>query len=259
MPSSDRSVLLGEFIRSHRERLPPPLKASGRRRTPGMRREELAEASAVSSTWITWLEQGREVAASVSALSRLAGALRLNSAERATLFDLAGKRDPVPHEEPNNVLVPAILKLPSLLSVPAYLLDHAWTARAWNPGAENLFAGWLDRESTERNLLKFVFLSPGAQTLIDDWPDRSRRLVAEFRADYSRSPDDIEMQELINELSAGSKYFVQYWKEQTVLHRDGGARSFNHPVHGKQNFLQTTLLVASQQECKLVCLAPATS
>ena len=132
MPSSDRNILLGEFIRSHRERLPPPARATGRRRTPGMRREELAEASAVSSTWITWLEQGREVAASVSALSRLAEALRLNSAERATLFDLAGKRDPVSHDEPKNVLAPSILNLPLLLNVPAYLLDHTWTARAWN-------------------------------------------------------------------------------------------------------------------------------
>jgi len=256
MPSSDRNILLGEFIRSHRERLPPPARATGRRRTPGMRREELAEASAVSSTWITWLEQGREVAASVSALSRLAEALRLNSAERATLFDLAGKRDPVSHDEPKNVLAPSILNLPLLLNVPAYLLDHTWTARAWNLNGENLFIGWLDKESTERNLLKFVFLSPGAQTLIDDWPDRSRRLVAEFRADYSRNPDDMEMQALINELSERSHYFVQHWKEQTVLHRDGGARSFNHPVLGKQNFLQTTLLVASHQDCKLVCLAP---
>jgi transcriptional regulator with XRE-family HTH domain len=221
-----------------------------------MRREELAEASGVSATWITWLEQGREVAASVNALSRLAEALKLNSAERATLFDLAGKRDPVAHDEPTNVLVPGILILPSLLTVPAYLLDHAWTARSWNRNAENLFVGWLDKESTDRNLLKFVFLTSSAQTLIDDWPDRSRRLVAEFRADYSRSPDDIEMQDLINELSAKSTYFAQYWKEQSVLHRDGGARSFNHPVHGKQDFLQTTLLVATQQKCKLVCLAP---
>ena len=256
MNTSERSAILGTFIRSHRERLPPPAKAAGRRRTPGLRREELAAAAVVSATWITWLEQGRNVAASVGALARLAEALRLTSAERASLFDLAGKRDPVAPEEPQSELLPSLLALPLLLAVPAYLLDHTWTARAWNAAAAILFTGWLDNGSTDRNLLKFVFLLPSAQTLIADWPDRARRLVAEFRADYSRRPHDEAMQQLIAELTAGSILFARYWQEQTVLHREGGARSFNHPLHGQQNFLQTTLLVASQQECKLVCLAP---
>ena len=256
MSSSDRYILLGEFIRSRREQLPPPARATGRRRTPGMRREELAEAAAVSSTWVTWLEQGREVAASVNALARLADALRLDSAERATLFDLAGKRDPIPHTESKINLTPSILNLPALLTVPAYLLDPTWTAQTWNAAAEKLFVGWLDQASTDRNLLRFVFLAPSAQTLIADWPGRCRRLVAEFRADYSKNPDDVEMQELINHLLGKSDLFAHYWKEQSVLHRDGGARSFYHPVLGQQNFLQTTLIVASHQECKLVCLAP---
>jgi len=256
MKNSERSIILGAFIRSHRERLPPPAKAAGRRRTPGLRREELAEASAVSATWITWLEQGRDVAASAPALARLADALRLTPPERASLFDLAGKRDPTALEEPDNELNPNLINLPSLFTVPAYLLDHSWTARAWNSAAADLFTGWLDEKSTERNLLKFVFLAPEAQTLISDWPDRSRRLVAEFRADYSRRPQDVAMLELINGLATGSELFSRYWKEQAVLHREGGARSFKHPSSAVQNFMQTTLLVATQQECKLVCLAP---
>ncbi len=265
MKNSDRSLLLGNFIRSHRERVTPPSHTAAnaapqtvsRRRTPGLRREELASAAAVSVTWITWLEQGRDVAASDTALARLAQALSLTSAERATLFDLAGKRDPVTPDEPHGDLHPSILALPSLFTVPAYLLDHSWTAKAWNPAAAQLFIGWLDEKSTDRNLLKFVFLDRQAQTLIADWRDRSRRLVAEFRADYSRRPHDVAMQELIAELSNRSALFCDFWKEQSVLHREGGARSFNHPSSGMQNFVQTTLLVASHQECKLVCLAPA--
>jgi len=257
MKNSERSIILGNFIRSHRERLVPPTKAATRRRTPGLRREELADAAAVSVTWVTWLEQGRDVTASPGALARLADALRLTSAERASLFDLAGKRDPVTPDGPQNDLLANLLALPLLFTVPAYLLDHSWTARAWNPAAAHLFAGWLDEQSTDRNLLNFVFLQPQAQTLIADWAERARRLVAEFRADYSRRPHDVTMQELITSLSTKSTLFSQYWKEQTVLHREGGARSFNHSVSGVQNFLQTTLLVASQQECKLVCLAPS--
>jgi transcriptional regulator with XRE-family HTH domain len=256
MTQSDPRRILGAFIRAHRERLPPPVKAAGRRRTPGLRREELAEASGVGITWITWLEQGRDVAASAAALARLAEVLRLTSAERASLFDLAGKRDPVAPAEPQIDLLAGLLNLPLLLAVPAYLLDHTWTARAWNAAAARLFYGWLDEESEDRNLLKFVFLSPDAQTLIADWPERSRRLVAEFRADYSRRPHDVAMLELIEDLSMNSQLFSQYWKDQAVLHREGGERRFNHPVGGAQCFLQTTLLVASQQECKLVCLAP---
>ncbi|MBB3224276.1 helix-turn-helix transcriptional regulator [Pseudoduganella umbonata] len=251
----DPRRLLGAFIRAHRERLPPPAKAFGRRRTPGLRREELADAAGVSATWITWLEQGREVAASAAALARLADALRLTSAERASMFDLAQKRDPAPAKSQAG-LPGDLLALPSLFTGPAYLLDRTWTVRAWNPAAARLFSGWLDDEAGDRNLMRFVFLAPLAQALIADWPERSRRLVAEFRADFSRCPHEPAMLELIDDLSANSPLFSRCWKEQAVLHREGGERTFKHPADGMLRFLQTTLLVASQQECKLVCLAP---
>jgi transcriptional regulator with XRE-family HTH domain len=252
----DPRRLLGAFIRAHRERLPPPAKAGARRRTPGLRREELADAAAVSTTWITWLEQGREVAASAAALARLADALRLTSAERASMFDLAQRRDPAPASAQADV--PGdLLALPSLLTVPAYLLDRTWTVRAWNAPAARLFSGWLDDDTADRNLMRFVFLSPAAPALIADWPERCQRLAAEFRADYSRCPHDAAFLELIDDLSAGSELFPRCWKEQAVLHREGGERMFHHPSDGVLRFMQTTLLVAAQPECKLVCLTPA--
>jgi transcriptional regulator with XRE-family HTH domain len=256
MDQANPRRILGAFIRAHRERLPPPEKVAGRRRTPGLRREELAEASGVSLTWITCLEQGRDVAASAAALARLADALRLNAAERASLFDLAEKRDPAPAQLQDD-LPGELRSLPSLFTVPAYLLDRTWTARAWNAAAARLFTGWLDNEVEDRNLLRFVFLSPRAQTLIADWPERARRLAAEFRADYSRRPHDAAMLALIDELSMESPLFSHCWKEQSVLLREGGERRFQHPLDGVLCLVQTTLLVASQQECKLVCLAPA--
>lgn len=247
--------MLGAFIRAHRESLPPPTGATSRRRTPGLRREELADAAGVSATWITWLEQGREVAASVSALTRLAEALRLTPAERASLFDLAGKRDPAGVAESEIELPAELLRLPDLFAGPAYLLDRTWTARAWNAAAADLFTGWLDETATERNLLRFVFLNPGARRLIADWPERARRLAAEFRADYNRRPRDPALQALIDELLEASPVFAEHWPKQAVLNREGGERSFQHPVHGLQCFMQTTLLVAAQPDCKLVCLA----
>ena len=254
MTESNPRRLLGAFIRAHREHLPPPTKTTTRRRTSGWRREELADAALVSVTWITWLEQGREVAASPAALARLSDALRLTAAERATLFDLAGKRDPLEPETLPTELLPEWLHLPSGFIQPAYLLDDCWTARAWNKKATKLFIGWLDETTTERNLLKFVFLSATAKTLIADWSERAQRLVAEFRADYSRHPQNLMMQQLIDELLTKSPEFANYWRTQTVLKREGGKRQFNHPMDGQQGFLQTTLLIAEQPDWKLVCL-----
>lgn len=255
MTDTNPRALLGAFIRAHRERLPIAGKLLGRRRTPGWRREELAEAAGVGLTWITWLEQGRDVSASPAALARLADALRLNPAERASLFDLAGRRDPVEPGEPPTDIAAHVLALPQLMQVPAYLLDHLWTARAWNPAAAQLFTGWLD-EGAEKNLLRYVFLAPAARALIADWPERAQRLAAEFRADFSRRPRDAAMQALVDALSAQSPLFTQLWREQTVLHREGGERRFCTPQGGTARYQQTTLLVASQVECKLVCLAP---
>jgi transcriptional regulator with XRE-family HTH domain len=255
MTVANPRAMLGAFIRAHRERLPISGKLPGRRRTPGWRREELADATGVGLTWITWLEQGRDVSASPAALARLAEALRLNAAERASLFDLAGRRDPVDPGEPATDIASHVLALPMLMTVPAYLLDHLWTARAWNPAASRLFAGWLDL-GAEKNLLRYVFLTEAAKSLIADWPERAQRLVAEFRADFSRRPRDAAMQALVDALSAQSPLFTKLWREQTVLHREGGERGFLKPQGGVDHYQQTTLLVASQVECKLVCLTP---
>lgn len=256
MTDPDPRAMLGTFIRAHRERQPAPPKAAGRRRTPGWRREELADAAGVGVTWITWLEQGRDVSASPQALARLADALHLNSAERASLFDLAGRRDPVEPAELQTVLSPRVLALPALMQVPAYLLDHLWTARAWNTAAAQLFVGWLDDPNAEKNLLRYVFLSPVARERIAEWPERARRLVSEFRSDFSRRPRDAAMAALIDDLIALSPAFADLWRQQTVLLREGGERGFQVPGRGLMRYQQSTLIVASHPECKLVCLEP---
>src|SRR5262249_46529236 len=151
---------LGDFIRAQRERLTPEaagLVAAGRRRTPGLRREEVAQLAGLSATWYTWIEQGRDVSISPTALARLATALGLGRAARAYLFELAGKRDPDPGSGAVDPLPPAVAAAVAAVSAPAYLLDRYWNARAWNAAAERLFVGWLDRPG-ERNLLRFIFL-----------------------------------------------------------------------------------------------------
>jgi len=252
MTETNERRLLGVFLRAHRERLPPP-RSAGRRRTPGLRREELAEAAGLSATWITWLEQGRKVTASASALARLADVLRLSAPERASLFDLAGKRDPSAPATGAEIRT-EWLELTEKFAGPAYLLDHAWTARAWNAAAAELFVGWLDPGASERNLLAFVLLDPAAGALIGDWSARARRLVAEFHADFHRRRGDADMAALVDRLTGESRQFASWWSDQTVLGREGGERVFNHPRRGAIAFRQTTLLVAARPEIKLVCL-----
>jgi len=243
---------LGTFLRAHRERLPAPVSATRRRRTPGLRREELAEICRVSVTWITWLEQGRTASASAKALSRLAEGLRLSVAERTYLFELAGKRDPLAAAAMEQALPASMLDLPRRLSVPAYLLDRSWTALAWNAAATALFSGWLD-QGHDRNLLRFIFLSAHSRALLADWDERARRVVAEFRVDYSRHLRDPGMQGLIDELSDRSAVFRERWQEQSVLSREGGERRFERP---RRRYHQSTLVFSSHPDVKLVTLTP---
>ncbi len=251
----DRKALLGEFVRAHRESLAaePSL---GRRRTPGLRREELAARAGISATWCTWIEQGRDVQVSPQALDRLAQALALTSAERAYLFELAGRRDPRAPSPDETVEAPASLQAAVAAVVhPAYGLDRLWNACCWNEAAARLFTGWLS-EGNQRNLLRFVFVEPAARKLIPNWRDRARRLLAEFRADYSRGLNDPRLREMVEVLRRDSALFDSEWHAQSVRGREGGLRTFAHPEDGVLQFTQFSFSPAERPDYKLVMLVP---
>jgi transcriptional regulator with XRE-family HTH domain len=254
-----RRAELGRFLRSHRERLTPQsvgLEPGTRRRTPGLRREELAQLAGVSATWLTWIEQGRDVSVSAAALGRLARVLRLSAAERAYLFDLAGRHDPeAPLEDMDGV--PSLDAVVAIIASPAYVLDRGWNALGWNAAAAHLFTGWLDGEA-DRNLLRFVFLSPAARALIADWEIRAMRLAAEFRGDYSRHLAAPDTRALVEQLRAESPFFEEAWQAHAVTEREGGERTFNHPTDGFLRYRQTTFLLAPHPDVKLVVLVKET-
>ncbi|HET9149499.1 MAG TPA: helix-turn-helix transcriptional regulator [Alphaproteobacteria bacterium] len=276
MPSAADSprLELADFLRAQRERLTPEAFGfvSGRRRTPGLRREEIAQLSGMSATWYTWIEQGRDVSVSPAALTRLARVLQLSSAERTYLFALAGKADPDAARPKEEADVPAALASAlAAIAIPAYVLDRTWNARAWNARAQRLFIGWLDGErldgrwleerrldgAGDKNLLRYVFLADAARSLIADWEDRARRVIAEFRADAGRHLDDPEVRALIEEMSGKSAFFACVWHEHAVLAREGGERTFNHPLDGFLRYEQITMTLSSRPELKLVMLADA--
>lgn len=255
-----RQQELGDFVRAQREKLAPVasgVPAGGRRRTPGLRREEVAQLCGLSVTWYTWLEQGREISLSPTALARLAAALRLDRAQRDYLFEFAGKRDPEDGVVALDELPAPVTACVKEIRAPAYVLDRTWTARAWNIAAERLFVGWLT--SGERNLLRFIFLEPTARSLISDYEERARRVVAEFRADVSTHLDDASSRELVDGLRSESKLFARLWGEHGVLGREGGARTFNHPTQGHLRYEQVTFNVATRPDLKLVILIPQKS
>jgi len=252
---------LGDFIRAQRERLNPAaagVAAASRRRTPGLRREEVAQLSGVSTTWYTWIEQGRDVSMSPSALARLARALRLGRAERDYLFELAGKRDPDQGGDGDDAVPAVLADAVTAVTSPAYVLDRQWNARAWNKAAERLFTGWLDRAG-DRNLLRFIFLEAGARRLISNWDERARRVVAEFRAHSGAHLNDRGLRALIDGLAAESPEFARLWDTHGVLGREGGERTFNHPKDGFLRFEQVTFDLASHADVKLTILVPRTA
>ncbi|CAH2601991.1 Helix-turn-helix domain-containing protein [Rhodovastum atsumiense] len=256
---ADQRRLLGAFLRRHREALAPAaagLPATPRRRTPGLRREEVAQLCGISTTWYSWVEQGRDIALSAGALARLAEALRLSAAERAYLFELARRRDPAPPAAgpPPDAAPPELLEALRIMAAPCYLLDRHWRARGCNDGAARLFAPWLD--SGEPCLLRWVFLDPAARAFICDWPDRARRLLAEFRADTAHHPDDPGLRQLVEDLRRASPAFAGFWNDHAVLAREGGARSFNHPQDGVLRYEQVTFIPAALPDHKLVVLLP---
>lgn len=254
---SSREAVLGAFLRAHRERLVPAdvgLAPGRRRRTPGLRREEVAQLAGLSTTWVTWLEQGRPVSLSARALASLAAALRLSRAERAYLFELAGRRDP--QQAADETVPPTVLASVHAVAGPSYLLDRLWTALAWNDAAARLFTGWLDAAGNERNLLRAMFLSPALQVLVEDWPHRAARLVAEFRAHSIRHADEAPTRALIDGLMEESAAFRDAWLSQDVEDREGGRRGFRHPVLGALQFEQLTLVPAAAPGLMLVMLLP---
>lgn len=255
---------LAEFLKVIRSRSQPAdfgFPAGQRRRTAGLRREEVAQLVGISPTWYTWIEQGREVNVSGEALDRLAQTFRLTRSERAYLFAMADRRDPQASRQKTDEVPRLLIELLADVRVPAYVMGRYWDILGWNAAAATLFAGWLDlprgADDAPPNMLRFVFLTPRARTFLVDWDVRARRITAEFRADCRSRLDEPELVRLVDELSAASADFARFWKLHDVLERQGGTRSFRHPEHGPIHYQQVTLYPGENEPIKLVMLKPS--
>ncbi|ARP75111.1 helix-turn-helix transcriptional regulator [Bordetella genomosp. 6] len=257
--SARRRQALGEFVRTARARITPQmagLPAGSRRRTPGLRREEVAQLSDISVTWYTWIEQGREVTVSPAVWARIANVLHLARAERAYLFELAECADPQqPRDEGGDAPV-SLQACVDAIDAPAYALDRAWNVLASNAAMRELFDDWPLRDA-QPNLLRYIFLDPAARELVVDWDQRARRVVAEFRADAGAHLDEADVVALLDELNRASPVFAHWWTRHAVVEREGGLREFQHPRSGRQDLQQITFRLATHPELKLVMLLPS--
>lgn len=248
---------LGDFLRSRRRRLGPRdvgLAPGRRRRTEGLRREEVAELAGIGVDWYTRLEQGRAVTPSVTTIDALARALRLGKAEHAHLKALAG-RDGRPAFA--REAVPAALhRLIESLPQPAYVTGRRWDVLAWNAAAAELLA--FDRfDEADRNVLVCMLTKRASRRLFGSaWADEARRMLAEFRGTYDLWADDPAFRDLIERLRRDSPEFPALWRAHDIHRGGAGLKILHHPTLGERAFEYVTFQANDDPALKLAIYMP---
>jgi transcriptional regulator with XRE-family HTH domain len=251
---------LAAFLRSRRERLTPAnvgLPSGVRRRTLGLRREEVALLAGVGVTWYTWLEQGRDMRPSVEVLDALADALRLDSAERRHLFVLADRAPGLNRQVgPEVVEEPIRRMLDSLERQPGLVTGRRWDILAWNRAAEAVFGDYQELSGDARNIMHLVFVNPAHRTMLADWRSIAATTLAMFRADYALYRGDPDFERLIAKLKTASAEFREWWPGQDVLPPLPGRKRILHPTAGRMAFEYTSFVVANSAGLRLAVYTP---
>ncbi|SHH08450.1 helix-turn-helix transcriptional regulator [Pollutimonas bauzanensis] len=249
---------LAEFLKSRRERLAPTdvgLPAGGRRRTPGLRREEVAALSGVGLTWYTWLEQGREIGVSSTFLDSLSRVLKLDAAERRYLYLLTQQRLPAEPGKTWCVVPPLIHRLMSdLAQSPAYVINLRWDVLAWNEAADRVFH-FSSYAPDRRNLLWMLFTDPATHALFDPWEEQALQLLSHFRRDFVRATQEPDICALIKDLEKVCPDFKKWWQEHDIHGPDHGLRRLFIEGPGHISFEYTELTIDADRHLRLVYYA----
>jgi transcriptional regulator with XRE-family HTH domain len=251
---------LGTYLKDRRSKLDPA--ALGfpmtRRRTPGLRREEVAQRANVSATWYTWLEQGRGGSASADVLDRIARALMLTNVEREHLFLIALRHPPEVRYQAKEGVSPRIQRvLDALEFSPAFVKTVTWDLVAWNRAAAAVF-GYDALAPENRNILRRIFFDPQARAAQLDWQSVARFAVAAFRADTARAGASQNVKALVDELRRLSPEFEMMWHDNDVRDHGEGTKQFRHPLAGLLALEYSAFSVDGRPDLNLVIYNPAT-
>jgi transcriptional regulator with XRE-family HTH domain len=253
---------LADFLRTKRASLQPEdvgLPEGGRRRTPGLRREEVALLAGVGATWYTWLEQGRDVRASLDVLEAVSRALQLTPAERGHVILLGRGEHAPPCKAPAESVSPTLRRLVENLGPgPAYLLGRRWDYLAWNKSFERVFSWEPGPEPLSRNHVWLWFMDPARRTLCSsDWAASCRLLVAKFRADSASNIGDPVFEELISALDSSSPEFRKLWKRHEVAGSGDGHKELTHPLVGPLAFDHAVFRHGETGDLRLILYTPS--
>jgi len=253
--------LLGTYLKDRRAKLDPA--AFGfppeRRRTPGLRREEVAQRANISPTWYTWLEQGRGGAPSADVLDRIARALMLTEVEREHLFLLGLGRPPEVRYRKDEGVTPRLQRvLDALEPSPALIRTATWDVVAWNRAATVMLTDYGSLPPEQRNILRFIFLDPRVRAAQYDWESVARFVVGAFRVDAARARAAAEVGPLVDELSRLSPEFKAMWRDNDVRSHGEGVKHIRHPVLGPIAFEYSAFAVDGRPDLSMVVYNPAT-
>ncbi len=258
---ADTASLLGTYLRDRRTRLDPAAFgfAQGRRRTPGLRREEVAQRADISPTWYTWLEQGRGGAPSADVLDRIATGLMLTDPEREHLFMLGLGRPPEVRYKPVYGVTPRLQRVLDAFQVsPAIIKTAIWDVIAWNRAAAALLTDYAKLPREQRNILRLMFTDRGVRARQEDWQSVARFVVGAFRADVARAGASAQTTKLVDELSRTSPEFDALWRDNDVVAHGEGLKRLHHSELGLLELEFSAFAVDGRPELGMVVYNPAT-
>ncbi|MCQ8278021.1 helix-turn-helix transcriptional regulator [Acetobacteraceae bacterium KSS8] len=258
-----RDNSLGRFLRDRRTRLDPSalgIATGARRRTLGLRREEVAQRACISVTWYTLLEQGRGGPPSAEVLGRVAGALALDEAEREHLFLIGLGRPPEVRYRPSGGITPRLQAvLDAFPRSPALIRTACWDVIGWNRATSLILTDFAILPPEERNVLRRLFLQPALQALQQDWDALARFLVGAFRADIVRAGAEAAASGLVEELCRKSALFAVLWQDRTVLAKGEGTKRLRHPAIGEVAMDYCSFAVEGRPDLSMLVYNPATA
>ncbi|GHO41938.1 helix-turn-helix transcriptional regulator [Ktedonospora formicarum] len=251
---------LGDFLRTRRARLTPEevgLPRGNRRKTPGLRRAEVAQLVGVSVDWYTWLEQGRSISPSTQVLERLVQALHLDVNERSHLFLLAHQQPPPALSQEPEVVSPTLQHFLDHFGYrPAFVSGRQWDILAWNDAGCAVFGDFRLKTTRERNTVWSLFVDSASRQFVVDWEEDARRILAQFRSSCGRHLGDPQLTELIHELMHYSPEFRAWWPDHEVLGAQEVKKTLNHPQVGYLVFERLTFQVLDTPDFKTTVYTP---